>query len=79
MRASIDTDAVLAIVTAERAVTDLRVYFGLDGGTPFSGAYFERLTGGGDRADAANRFTADDLVAVTMLSVSVPPGRAMDL
>ena len=39
----------------------------------FSGAWFERLAGGGDAAEVQDVITADDLVAVTMLSVAVPP------
>jgi hypothetical protein len=37
----------------------------------YSGSYFERLGGGGDRAEVAYQFTADDLIAVTMLSVRI--------
>lgn len=36
------------------------------------GRWFEQIGGGGDRPEVANRFTADDLVAVTALSVNVP-------
>lgn len=39
----------------------------------FSGAWFQRLGGGGDSPNVADEFTATDLVAVTMLSVQVPP------
>ena len=38
----------------------------------FSGAYFERLDGGGDRAGVRNRITGADIVAVSMLSVTIP-------
>jgi hypothetical protein len=41
----------------------------------YSRAYFERIGGGGDREDIANQFTADDLLAVTMLSVRIEGGR----
>jgi hypothetical protein len=37
----------------------------------YSGAYFERIGGGGDRPEAAYLFTAEDLLAVTMLSVRI--------
>jgi hypothetical protein len=37
----------------------------------YSGAYFERIGGGGDRPEVAFQFTAEDLLAVTMLSVQV--------
>lgn len=67
------------VVSDERAIADLRAYFGLDGQQPFTGSHFERLSGGGDRADVATRITADDLIAVQMLSVQVPPLVAVDL
>ena len=37
----------------------------------YSGAYFERIGGGGDRPETAYQFTAEDLLAVTMLSVRI--------
>lgn len=37
----------------------------------YSGAYFERLGGGGDRPEIAYQFTAEDLLAVTMLRVRI--------
>ena len=37
----------------------------------YSGAYFERIGGGGDRPEVAYQFTAEDLLAVTMLSVRI--------
>jgi Family of unknown function (DUF6308) len=37
----------------------------------YSGAYFERIGGGGDRPEVACQFTAEDLLAVTMLSVRI--------
>lgn len=45
----------------------------------FSGARFERLGGGGDRKADANRFTADDFLAVSMLGVDVPAHGALVL
>ena len=42
-----------------------------------TGATFNTLCGGGDRPDTRNRFVADDLVAVTLLSVEVPPRAAI--
>lgn len=42
-----------------------------DGSPVYSGSRFERLGGGGGRRVAENRFTAEDFVAVAMLSVSV--------
>lgn len=45
----------------------------------FSGSRFERLYGGGDRPDVADRFTAEDFVAISMLGVSVPAHSALVL
>ncbi|MER8062737.1 MULTISPECIES: DUF6308 family protein [unclassified Streptomyces] len=70
------------LLGAERAVGDLRRYFGIDlppGAVPFTGSRFEHLAGGGDRPEAADRFTAEDLVAVQALSVTVPASVALDL
>lgn len=60
------------------AVTKLRTYFGLEPGTrPYTGAFFERLGGGGDRGEVRDVITAEDLVAVSMLSVEVPGSAAL--
>ena len=49
-----------------------------DDGTPlYTGAAFERFAGGGDRPRVENMFTADDLIAVSTLSVPVPPRAAL--
>lgn len=54
------------------AVGKLRTYFGMDpGSSPYTGASFERLFGGGDRREVRDVLTAEDLVAVTTLSVKV--------
>ncbi|MGW7055143.1 DUF6308 family protein [Streptomyces sp. NPDC054887] len=70
------------LLGTERVVGDLRRYFGIDlppGGMPFTGSRFEHLAGGGDRPEVAERFTAEDLVAVQTLSVTVPALVALDL
>ncbi|MFJ3027183.1 DUF6308 family protein [Streptomyces tendae] len=61
---------------------DLRRYFGIGlppGGMPFTGSRFEYLAGGGDRPEIADRVTAEDLVAVGTLSVTVPASVALDI
>lgn len=61
-----------------KAITKLRTYFGLEPGTtPYTGAFFERLGGGGDRGEVRDVITSDDLVAVSMLSVEVPASAAL--
>lgn len=51
----------------------VEAYFAEDaaGRARYSGAYFERLGGGGDRPEVAYQFTAEDLLAVSMLGVPV--------
>ena len=74
---------LLKLTQGERAVQDLRRYFSLDvpSGSPpsYTGGRFEALGGGGDRPEAANTVTADDLVAVQMLSVLMPGPVALNL
>ncbi len=70
------------LLSAERVVGDLRRYFGMGGppgGMPFTGSRFEHLAGGGDRLEVADRITAEDLVAVQTLSVTVPASVALDV
>lgn len=70
------------LLGAERAVGDLRHYFGIGlppGGVAFTGSRFEHLAGGGDRPEVADRITAEDLVAVQTLSVTVPAPVALDI
>ncbi|MFE0385931.1 DUF6308 family protein [Streptomyces bungoensis] len=69
-------------ITDPQAIVNLRRYFGIDlplGGVPFTGSRFEHLAGGGDRSEVADRFTAEDVVAVQTLSVTVPAPVALDL
>lgn len=70
------------LLGADRVVADLRCYFGVGlpaGVAPYTGSRFEHLGGGGDRAGVADRVTAEDLVAVQALSVTVPTPVALDL
>jgi hypothetical protein len=71
-----------AHIADPRAVVNLRRYFGIGlppGGVPFTGSRFEHLAGGGDRPEVADRITAEDLVAVQTLSVTVPAPVALDI
>ncbi|MBP2216069.1 DUF6308 family protein [Arthrobacter sp. CAN_C5] len=58
----------------EKATRHLAEYYrpGYRFGLPRTGANFDQWAGGGDSPDVKNRFTADDLVAVSFLSVNVP-------
>ena len=52
----------------------VEAYFADDrvtGRARYSGAYFERLGGGGDRPETAYQFTAEDLLAVSMLGLPI--------
>jgi hypothetical protein len=80
--AGIDLNRLNGALDSHDSVDDLRRYFGV--GHPqdvpaFTGGWFERVGGGGDRPGVANEVTADDLVAVETLSVQVPPRVALDL
>ncbi|MET9593186.1 DUF6308 family protein [Streptomyces sp. NPDC006516] len=71
-----------AFIADPQAIADLRRYFGIGvppGTVPFTGSRFEHLAGGGDRLGIADRITAEDLVAVQTLSVTVPAPVALDL
>ncbi len=74
---------LLEVVGSPRAVDDLAAYFepGRPADAPprFPGSRFEFLVGGGTRPETANRITADDLVAVTLLSTAVPGNVAQQL
>lgn len=45
----------------------------------FTGGRFEALAGGGDRPEAVNLIDADDIVAVSLLSVRIPGRAALQL
>ncbi|WP_144679680.1 DUF6308 family protein [Cellulosimicrobium sp. TH-20] len=80
MTSTLIVPPVLTPRLRDEAVKHLRRYFGPVGGTTgWAGSRFERLAGGGDRPETVDRFTADDLVAVSLLSVNVPPHGAIDL
>ncbi|MBP5911736.1 MULTISPECIES: DUF6308 family protein [Streptomyces] len=70
------------VLASDQAVEQLRWYFGIGqppGAASFTGRRFEHLAGGGDRPEAANAVTADDLIAVQTLSVTIPAEAALDL
>lgn len=58
------------------AVALLRGYFAPGA---FEGAHFERLARGGDRPEVQDEFTSDDLVAITMLGVTLKPAAALEI
>jgi hypothetical protein len=70
---------LLAPEGAERAAGVLRAYFTPRPPGRFTGAWFERFAGGGDRPEIADHFTADDLIAVSMLSVQVVGDAALEI
>ncbi|MET8089791.1 DUF6308 family protein [Micromonospora sp. NPDC005220] len=79
MRHSLTLPQILAVLDEPQSVTDLQRYFGVAGGSAFTGGQFERLGGGGDRLETCNIITAEDLIAVELLSVRVPPRTALNL
>lgn len=74
---------LLDVAADSQSVTDVATYFRPPvepGGTPpYTGRRFESFAGGGDHRAVANRVSAEDLVAVTMLSVDVPGRVALQL
>ena len=77
---TLDLPSTLTEEENDQAVSYLRSYFApwtpLSG---YTGSRFERLGGGGDRPSVKNEFTAEDLAAVTLLSVRVPGGSALEI
>ncbi|MHA7181613.1 DUF6308 family protein [Arthrobacter sp. MDB2-24] len=65
----------------EKSTAHVREYYVQDfrHGAPRSGASFDQWAGGGDRPDVVNELTGDDCVAVSFLSVEVPPMAAIGL
>ncbi len=74
---------VLAVVADPCSVEQLGHYFAqpdLDTGkVAYTGSWFERLDGGGDRDGVAGRILAADLLAVILLSVRVPTAVSLRL
>ncbi len=67
------TEKLLGYLTADIAVADAAGYL-----TSYVGRHFEFIGGGGDKA-TANIVTAEDIVAVEMLSVTIPAAVSADL
>lgn len=64
----------------DRAVAVLAAYYHpLSGGVGYTGGQFGAFDPSGTRSGSANTYTADDLVAVTLLSVEVPGRAAMEM
>ncbi len=68
----------LATDSDAAAIAALTRYYGRPylGEGAYVGAHFDSWSSTGDQAGEADRFTADDLVAVTFLSVQIPPTAA---
>lgn len=61
------------LLQVDGAQTGLKAYFAEpdDPDAGYAGRHFERLAGGGDRSDRAHVITAEDLIAIQTLSVTV--------
>ena len=72
---------VLAILRDPLTAPLVHAYFGADAdGTPhFTGAWFERIAAEAKAGADSDRVTCDDLVAVQMLSVTVPARAAIHI
>jgi hypothetical protein len=62
---------LLDATNTQHAADAVRRYYTPHPDGRFTGAYFERCAGGGDRPEVANTVTAEDVVAVSMLSVRI--------
>lgn len=65
----------------ENAVAALKAYFiePQPDGSGFTGALFDTWDPSGNRSESTDSFTADDVVAVSLLSVDVAPRAAVEL
>lgn len=81
MRVTDVRDRLLIVLTDDRAKADVVRYFSdpISGADSFSGRLFERFGSGAGRPEAADRFTAEDLLAVQALSVQVPSAAADEI
>ncbi len=68
---------IRAAVESPRSSDHLAAYFRepqhADDRGVFAGRWFDRLAGGGNRPEVADTVTGDDLVAVSLLDVDLPP------
>jgi hypothetical protein len=78
-REKLSTKKMTAVLDDRAAVDDLRQYFALGQPDTFTGSHFETLGGGGSRTSCRDTVTAEDLIAVELLSVRVPAWVAIDL
>ncbi|MER5336784.1 DUF6308 family protein [Micromonospora sp. NPDC002717] len=76
---SMSRSEIRALLDDSRSAVDLQRYFHAAGPSAFTGGQFERLGGGGDRPECRDVVTAEDLIAVELLSVRVPPSTALEL
>lgn len=72
---------ILTAVNEENAASLLAAYYRtLTNGLPaYTGSYFNSWAGGGDTNDNADTITADDLIAVSFLSVKIPGEAAIGI
>ncbi|MFJ5861806.1 DUF6308 family protein [Pseudarthrobacter sp. NPDC092439] len=72
---------ILSEGNEEQAARLLAAYYRRlpDGLPAYTGSYFNSWAGGGDSSDNADTITADDLIAVSFLSVDIPGEAAIGL
>ncbi|WFE35606.1 DUF6308 family protein [Micromonospora sp. WMMD975] len=70
---------MLAVLDGAGSVDDLRRYFHGTGDAAYTGGQFDVLGGGGSRPEVADTVTAEDLIAVELLSVRIPPRQRLEL
>ncbi|MGC4889699.1 DUF6308 family protein [Micromonospora sp. DT227] len=79
MRQPLTVAEILAVLASPDSIGDLRSYFHGVADAAYTGGQFEMLGGGGSRPTVANTVTAEDLIAVELLGVTIRPRRRLDL
>ncbi|WP_405089354.1 DUF6308 family protein [Micromonospora sp. NBC_01392] len=79
MRQPLTLAEIRAVLAAPKSVGDLRSYFHGVADAAYTGAQFDVLGGGGSRPEVADTVTAEDLIAVELLSVSIRHGQRLEL
>ncbi|GAB3077494.1 DUF6308 family protein [Micromonospora schwarzwaldensis] len=79
MRQPLTLAEILTVLAAPKSVGDLRSYFHGVADAAYTGGQFDVLGGGGSRPEVADTVTAEDLIGVELLSVTIRSGRRLDL
>ncbi|PTA46090.1 DUF6308 family protein [Micromonospora sp. RP3T] len=79
MRQPLTLAEILAVLAAPKSIGDLRSYFHGVADAAYTGGRFDTLGGGGSRPEVADTVTAEDLIAVELLRVTIRHRQRLDL